>query len=145
MLLGVGTGLGAENNPQLTVGGSMTMTRIAALLLPALTLLGPVHAYGKTTLRLSRDRFAVAQDAMVGSAALRRSVEQGCISRMRAMPHAKLANIAIVLDTSPEQAPALACGRMIAAIASGRMTYDDLSAARSGHPSVKVLRILQGR
>ncbi|SEE80313.1 hypothetical protein SAMN05444161_7222 [Rhizobiales bacterium GAS191] len=123
----------------------MIISRIAALLLPVLILLVPLHALGASAPRLSRDKFSVAADAMKGSAALRRLGVERCAARMNAMPKSQRANIAALIDVSLEHMPATFCERVLSAMASGQMSYDDYVDAIRRHLTVKVVHIIQGR
>jgi hypothetical protein len=123
----------------------MRVSRIAIMLVFGIELLVPTAASARPKPQLSREKFTVLSEALAGSAALRRRMVEQCAAKMRAGSSKQRNDVAALIDSSPEAAPQIVCERMTSAIASGRMTYQDLTDMLRRHPTVKVIRIMQGR
>lgn len=54
-------------------------------------------------------------------------------------------NFGLLTNASDKDAPRVGCSRFVAAVASGRATYDDLVDIKRHRPSAKLVKILQGR
>jgi hypothetical protein len=120
---------------------------ISTLLISTLlALLVPFQVLGASTPpRISQDRFGITADAMKGSSSLRAFGVEKCVSRIRAMPRSKLTSLALVIDASIERAPQILCERLVAAMVSGRLSYDDYIDGVHRHLTTKMLHIVQGR
>lgn len=126
-------------------GGLMHVSRIAICLISGIAIFASTGASAKPKPHLTPEKFAVLSEALAGSGALRRRMVEQCAAKMRALPTTRRSEVAAVIDSSLEAAPGIACERITSAIASGRMTYQDLADMIRRHPTVKVVRIMQGR
>ncbi|WP_442581442.1 hypothetical protein ACSBOB_05460 [Mesorhizobium sp. ASY16-5R] len=93
---------------------------------------------------MSKEKYEVAQTALDGSPKLRSMVVADCVRK--AHPSKKEMEIlAALTNSSVATVKTVVCRRVVAATASGRLSYADYQAFVAGRPTPKVIRILQGR
>ena len=80
-----------------------------------------------------------------GSPRARTEVLNMCVKRMSATDAAWHRNAAIVMNVAEKDAPRVACNRLLAAMISGRATYDDFVDIKSHKFTPKLIKIFQGR
>jgi len=91
---------------------------------------------------MTEERYDAASAALQGSASLRAKAIEKCA---RNWTSKSLEAAALVLDVPESKAAGLVCQRSINAIASGKLTYEDVMKARQGNITAKMVRIMQGR
>jgi hypothetical protein len=92
---------------------------------------------------MTEERYEAASAALQGSASLRAKTIDNCIRRDWNAKSLEAA--ALILDVPESKAARLACQRSIDAIASGKLTYEDVAKAQRGNITAKVVRVMQGR
>jgi hypothetical protein len=93
----------------------------------------------------TRENYETGATALAGSKSLRNEVTQKCIAHARySNPHARH-NAALLMDVRDTEVDRLACSRMVSAIASGRLSYEEAMALHYGRLTPKIVKILQGR
>ncbi|WP_230835427.1 hypothetical protein [Rhizobium sp. C1] len=114
------------------------MKKIAVLLLCGLAVSGCTTVPSKTN-------FETGAAALAGSKRLRSETTEKCIAHAHLSSPQTRHNVALLLDVKDSEADRAACTRMINAVASGRLSYEEVAQMRLGHMSPRVVRILQQR
>ena len=84
--------------------------------------------------------------ATLSSPAAKRSIIADCIADERATPQSEKNNLSALMNVSPARYETAFCGRLVNALANGKITYADYRKLLS--PSAdnsKLIKILQGR
>ncbi len=92
---------------------------------------------------MTQERYEAVSTALEGSAALRAETIKECTNGE--WNRKTVEGLALVMDVSENKVPHLACQRAVNAIASGKLSYEDLVKVRRGHITAKIVRIMQGR
>ncbi|WP_105383768.1 hypothetical protein [Neorhizobium alkalisoli] len=92
---------------------------------------------------MTQERYQTVSTALEGSAALRAKTIKEC-TRSEWNPKTT-ESLALVMDVSENKVPHLACQRVVNAIASGKLSYEDLEKVRQGNITAKIVRIMQDR
>jgi len=90
----------------------------------------------------SRQDYDAYVTLLQGSPRVRNEAVNLCVKDFN--PNARHA-FGLVTNASDKDAPRVACSRFMAAIVSGRATYDDLVDIKRQRPTSKLIKILQGR
>lgn len=93
----------------------------------------------------TRENYETGAAALAGSKSLRNDVTQKCIAHARYSNPRARHNAALVMDVNDSQVDRLACSRMVNAVASGRLSYEEATALHYGRLTPKIVKILQGR
>ena len=91
----------------------------------------------------TKDEYDTITTAMEGSKKLQTAVLRKCLENPMTAEERK--NSAIVLDASEKDVKQLLCKRVVSALASKRLSYEDVVAISRNRFSPKVIKILQGR
>ncbi|MFI0842370.1 hypothetical protein [Mesorhizobium sp. IMUNJ 23232] len=109
-----------------------------------LSILVGVALFALAGCAVSKEKYEAAQTALDGSPKLRSMAVADCVRK--AHPSKKEMEILAALTNSSEASvKTVVCRRVIAATASGRLSYADYQAFVAGRPTPKIIRILQGR
>lgn len=93
----------------------------------------------------TRENFEVGATALAGSKSLRRASIQNCVANARHnSPYARH-NVALLMDVKDSDVDRLACTRLVNAVASHRLTYDEVQSMRYGQLTPNFIKIMQGR
>ena len=108
---------------------------------------GAVAAIGLLVLGgcVSSTQYSAVSEALKGSPDLRRESVETCVRDNRSTPEQKemmrkLMNLSLGSDTVR-----VGCERVTAALASGRLSYDDYRAIQFGQITPQIIRVLQNR
>ncbi|MBB2674797.1 UNVERIFIED_ORG: hypothetical protein GGE44_004379 [Rhizobium esperanzae] len=77
-----------------------------------------------------------------GSSRARNEATKDCV---RGFDGKSSRNLGILTNTSDKDAVRVGCDRFIAAVVSGRATYDDVIDIKRQRPTPKIIKIFQGR
>ncbi len=113
----------------------MTIKAISTVVL-ALTLTG---------CGVSASRYELGQQVLKGSPALQNDFIKNCAQRLRNKPLQERQTLAAFANTSVAALPRVFCSRVTKGVASGRLSYADVNAAKRGQPTVNMIKVLQGR
>lgn len=91
---------------------------------------------------MTEERYEATSTALQGSAALRGKTIEHC---SRGWSAKSTENAALLLDVPQAKAARLVCQRSIEAMASGKLTYQDVVRMRQGDITAKMVRVMQGR
>ena len=95
---------------------------------------------------VSEDQWNTAQTAFSGSSSLRAHAIQDCVANQKHLSFTKKKMLADLTGASIDKYPTILCSRVINAISSGRMTYEDYKKSeKSDADNSNVVRIMQGR
>lgn len=92
----------------------------------------------------SRTNFAAGQTAMNADPQLRRDAQGLCVDMIGASTPYQRNYWASVMHTTPRAAPRVFCSRFMRGVASGRVNYDDINAARAGTLTPNMRSVLRG-
>ncbi|HEV2506256.1 MAG TPA: hypothetical protein VGV39_24485 [Mesorhizobium sp.] len=107
-----------------------------------ITALALLIAGGCST--VTESEYKSAQVVMKESGTTRRQLNAECIADFRGESSADKANMAALLGVSVARLPAAFCGRMISAMANGRLSYQDIYGARRDGNYAKLIAVLRG-
>lgn len=90
----------------------------------------------------SKQEYEVIQETVRGSAKARTLAMSEC---MKNWDSTSRRNAAIMIDTSEKNAPRLVCSRVVEAVRSGKMNYQDAVDIKRRNFTPKLIKIIQGR
>lgn len=91
---------------------------------------------------MTEEKYEATSTALQGSASLRAKTIEICARNWNTK---SLEAAALLLDVPQSKAARLVCHRSVDAIASGKLTYQDVNRMRQGDITAKMVRIMQGR
>ena len=94
---------------------------------------------------MSKERYEAAQTALDGSPKLRSMTIADCSRRLAKKPAWDKEIMAALMNVSTKSVASVFCRRVINGISEGRITHAEFTQAERGHPSPKVIRLIQGR
>lgn len=93
----------------------------------------------------TRENYETGATALAGSKSLRRAFIQNCVAHARHNSAYARHNVALLMDVKDADVDRLACTRLVNAVASHRLTYDEMKSIQYGHLTPNFVRIMQGR
>lgn len=94
---------------------------------------------------MTQEKYEAVSTALEGSASLRAKTINDCSAKSSDWTKSATETAALLLEVPASKAPRLACQRTVNAVASGKLTYQDVIKMRRGEITPKLVRILQGR
>ena len=94
---------------------------------------------------ISQTTYASSREALRGSPTERSDFVRTCTRNISRKPLRTRQGIAKLMNTSVANTPRTYCSRLTRGIASGRLSYSDISAASRGQVTPTVVKVLQGR
>lgn len=94
---------------------------------------------------MTEEKYEAATTALQGSGSLRAKTIERCVGKPGHWSKTTVEAAALVMDVPESRAPSLACQRTVNAMASGRLTYQDMEKLRRGDITAKMVKIMQGR
>jgi hypothetical protein len=95
---------------------------------------------------MTESDFNTMHTALEGSPAVKREVISDCVARERSTPQADKNTYAAIMNVSPARYETAFCGRLMNALANGRITYAEyVKLSSPGADSSKLIKIMQGR
>ena len=113
-----------------------------SIVLSALAVLAGMVA-GCTT--VSKSEYQTAQVVLRESPTTRRQATAECAADLARKSPVEKANLAAFLNVSVTRMPTVFCARVFSAMANGRLSYEDVFAARRSGNYAAIIRALQGR